>query len=206
MDEFVTSDKIIPKNNFETKDEIRRKSKELRNLIDINIITKNSDIIQEKVLNHSWFEQSKTVFVYVSTGSEVRTSNIIRMALKKGKNVCVPRVIPGIKMEAVPISNIEKDLQLGFYNIMEPKPCLLPIKEEKIDLVIVPGLAFDRRGFRLGYGGGYYDKYLPLLSSTCKTIGVAFHSQIFEALPVDEHDKAVMMVITDREIIAYFGT
>lgn len=198
----MSINEIIAGNKLMTKNELRKKSIELRNLIEINCINENSDIIQKKVLNHSWFEQCKTVFIFVSTGSEVNTTGIIRAAFEKGKKVCVPRVVPGIKMEAVPISSIEDDLQLGFYNIMEPKSDLLPINEKEIDLVIVPGLLFDRSGFRTGYGGGYYDKYLPLLSRSCKTIGIAFHSQLVDALPVDEHDISVMAVITDKEVIA----
>lgn len=184
-----------------TKNELRKKAKKLRESIGIQNVTRLSDIIQDRVCNHLWFEQSKTIFVYVSTGKEVRTTEIIRKAIEKGKKVCVPRVMPRITMEAVPINNIEDDLRLGFYNIMEPKPHLLSISEKKIDLVIVPGLVFDRKGFRIGYGGGYYDKYIAKLTAKCKTMGIAFESQIVDELSVEEHDMSVMAVITESEII-----
>ncbi|NLM10426.1 MAG: 5-formyltetrahydrofolate cyclo-ligase [Clostridiaceae bacterium] len=184
-----------------TKKELRQKAKELRDSINTESVIQLSDIIQNRVCNHPWFEHSETVFVYVSTGNEVRTSGIIEKAITMDKRVCVPRVIPRVKMEAVPITNVENDLQMGFFNIMEPKPHLLPIGEGDIDLVIVPGLLFDRNGFRIGYGGGYYDKYLAQLSDKCRTIGIAFESQIVNELPVEDHDMNVMAIITENRVI-----
>ena len=184
-----------------TKKELRKLAKELRDSIEKEMVIQLSDIIQKRVCNHPWFEQSKNVFIYVSTGNEVRTNYIIEKAMKMGKRVCVPRVIPRVKMEAVPINNLNDDLQMGFFNIMEPKSNLQPINEKKIDLVIVPGLMFDRKGFRIGYGGGYYDKYIALLTPSCKTIGIAFEAQIADELPVDEHDMSVMTIITENDTI-----
>lgn len=184
-----------------TKKEIRRKAKELRDSIDKETVIRLSEVIQNKVCNHPWFERSNTVFVYVSAGNEVRTFEIIEKAVNTGKRVCVPRVVPGVKMEAVPISNIDQDLQMGFFNIMEPKQHLLPVDEKEIDLVIVPGLVFDRNGYRIGYGGGYYDKYLARIAEHCRTIGIAFDFQVVNELPVEEHDMKVMAVITENDLI-----
>jgi len=185
-----------------TKKELRKKAKEIRDSISVELVNRLSGIINEKVCNHPWFVQSKTVFVYVSAGNEVKTTGIIEKALKTGKRVCVPRVIPRDKMEAVPIKNIEGDLQLGFFNIMEPKPHLSPVDEKEIDLVLVPGLVFDRKGFRIGYGGGYYDKFLSKISGDCRTMGIAYSFQVGDELPVEDHDMNVMAIVTESELIA----
>ncbi|NLX76996.1 MAG: 5-formyltetrahydrofolate cyclo-ligase [Clostridiaceae bacterium] len=184
-----------------TKKELRQKAREIRDSIDTDSVILLSGIIQDKVCNHPWFERSKTVFVYVSAGNEVRTNDIIEKAIRTGKRVCVPRVIPRVKMEAVPISNPENDLQTGFFGILEPKPHLRPVSEKETDLVIVPGLVFDLNGFRIGYGGGYYDKYLAQLPDTCKTIGIAFEFQVVDELPAEAHDRNVMAVITEKRVI-----
>lgn len=183
-----------------TKKELRKKAIELRDSIEPEMAAQLSNIIQDRVINHPWFKESMTVFVYVSARSEVKTSGIIKKALESGKKVCVPRVIPRVRMEAVPVADLKEDLQMGYFNIMEPKPHLQPV-EEVPDLVIVPGLLFDRKGFRLGYGGGYYDKYLTRLKPDSRTIGIAYSLQITDELPVEEHDIRVMTVITDSEII-----
>jgi len=183
------------------KKELRKKAKELRDSIDMEQVARLSGIITGKVCNHPWFICSSTVFVYVSAGNEVKTTDIIETALKTGKRVCVPRVIPRVKMEAVPVNNIEQDLQKGFFDIMEPKPHLVPVSEEEIDLVIVPGLVFDRNGFRIGYGGGYYDKFLARIRGDCRTMGIAFAFQVVDRLPAEDHDMNVMAVVTENELI-----
>lgn len=184
-----------------TKKELRKKARELRDSLDREEVIRLSGIIQDMVCRHPWFAESSTVFTYVSTGNEVMTGDIIEKALKAGKRVCVPRVVPGVKMEVVPIKNLGHDLQPGFFNIMEPRPELPPVSEDQADLVIVPGLVFDRRGYRIGYGGGYYDRFLLKTANNCRIIGIAYDFQIVEKLPADEHDMRVMAVITERGII-----
>jgi len=184
-----------------TKKELRKKAKETRDLIKSEKIKILSGIIQDRVCSHPWFTDSNTVFTYVSTGNEVITKEIIENALKAGKRVCVPRVVPRVKMEAVPITNVDRDLSKGFFDIMEPKPHLRPVDENEIDLVIVPGLLFDRKGYRIGYGGGYYDMFLARVNGTCRTMGIAFDFQVVSELPVEEHDMRVMAVVTESGII-----
>jgi len=184
-----------------TKKEIRKKAKEFRDSVRPEKIRILSGIIQDRVCSHPWFIDSKTVFTYVSMGNEAITKDIIDNAIKAGKRVCVPRVVPRVKMEAVPISNIENDLHPGFFNTMEPRPHLQPVDADEIDLVIVPGILFDRNGFRIGYGGGYYDRFLSRISGKCRTMGIAFDFQVTDEIPVDEHDMRVMAVVTESGII-----
>jgi len=184
------------------KKEMRRAAMEKRNLMSAEQVSERSGMILRKLFSHPWFIGSHTVFTYVSMNNEAGTDALIKKALEDGRRVCVPRVIPGAEMVAVPIRNPEEDLETGFFNCREPKKHLPHIHENEIDLIIVPGLVFDRCGYRIGYGGGYYDKYLRNIPPGCRTIGLAFSSQITDRLPREEHDVPVMLVITEDQVIS----
>ena len=186
---------------MEDKKALRKKAIIQRNSVCPESISAKSEIIADKLISHPWYMQSNTIFIYVSKDNEVETRQIIKNALDAGKNVCVPRIVRKERMDAVPIKNPAGDLEPGILGIYEPKAHLKPVLAEDIDLVIVPGLVFDRNGYRIGYGGGYYDMFLDNIPQSCKTIGVAFDFQITDKLPIDEFDRQVMLIITDSEMI-----
>ena len=186
---------------MEEKKDLRKKAIIQRNSVCPESISKKSEMIAERLIFHSWYLQSNTIFIYVSKDNEVETRQVIKGALSMGKNVCVPRIVRKERMDAVPIKKPEEDLEPGILGIDEPKAHLRPILPEDIDLVIVPGLLFDRNGYRIGYGGGYYDMFLSNISQSCKTIGLAFDFQITDKLPINEYDKKIMLIITDTEMI-----
>jgi len=186
---------------MDNKKFLRKKAIEERNSIDRKLVLENSNIITQRLVSHNWFLKSSTIFIYVSKDNEVKTHDVIKDAINRGKNVCVPRIVGKEKMEAVLIKNPDEDLEPGFFNIYEPKAHLAPFPEKDIDLVVVPGLLFDRKGYRVGYGGGYYDRFLSNIPDNCKTIGLAFSSQVVDRLPVDDYDRNVMLVITEKELI-----
>ena len=183
---------------MESKKELRRKAILKRNSVHPALISDNSAIITRRLISHPWYLQSNTIFIYVSKDNEVKTDEIIKDALSREKTVCVPRIVRKTRMDAVPIKNPDMDLELGFFNVYEPKAHLDAISAIDIDLVIVPGLIFDKGGYRVGYGGGYYDMFLNNINPGCKTIGLAFEFQITDKLPVDDYDKSVMMIITEN--------
>ena len=186
------------------KSELRKQAQIKRASMDKLMVCKYGDIIANRVINHEWYKSSKSIFIYVSMGNEVPTHNIIKNALAGGKTVSVPRIGPGTQMHAVPVRDLEQDLEPGKFGIMEPKLHLLPVSEACIDLIIVPGLLFDRRGYRIGYGKGYYDRYLDrvyTISPHCRTIGLAFENQLVQTLPRGKHDKPVMLIITEKRIL-----
>ena len=159
-----------------------------------------SRIICEKLLSSNEFRQSRTVMSYVSLPSEVDTFMFNTEALKRGKRVVVPCV--NAAEQAITASELTSmdSLVKGPFGIYEPEDGqkrTIPLKE--IDLVVVPAIAFDRNGMRLGRGKGYYDRFLssPDLSSA-RTIGIAFGFQIVDSLPSDPHDRPVLRVVTDR--------
>jgi 5-formyltetrahydrofolate cyclo-ligase len=149
------------------------------------------------------WQQAGTIMSYVSFGSEVATPPLITAALAAGKRVAVPFCVrEGRRLIASEVLAFPDDLQPGTLGILEPRPeSLRPLAPELIDLVIVPGVAFDRAGNRLGYGAGYYDRFLATLKPGAVTAGLAFAKQIVASVYPEAHDRPVDMVITETEII-----
>ncbi len=139
---------------------------------------------------------------FVTHGSEVRTREMIDTAINEGKKVAAPvsRKASGAIL-AAKIRSCEKDLRKGAYGISEPdlKTCPLA-KPEEIDLVIVPGIAFDKLGNRIGFGKGYYDKWLGNFKPK-QRIALAYSMQIVKKLPAEAHDLAVGTIVTENEVI-----
>ena len=149
--------------------------------------------ICDRVLTSPEWEQAKTIFVYWSIGREVSTRALIASALAAGKTVALPRCGAAGYMEAVCVQNLSA-LKPGALGILEPAAgeVLVP---EMIDLALVPALCFDLRGFRLGQGGGYYDRWLEGFSGL--SLGLCREKLVREALPVEAHDRPVCRVLTE---------
>lgn len=182
------------------KKELRENALHMRAGFTGDEVSAMSDEIIHKLLNHSWYRECSTLFTYVSMDNEVKTHQLIDKAISDGKRVCVPRVVPRQHMLAVPVKNPRDDLKKGYFGVLEPAAALPAVSEKEIDLILVPGLVFDRQGYRVGYGGGYYDKYL-YLAAHCRTIGLAFHALVVNEIPREAHDRKVMLVITEKELI-----
>lgn len=164
-----------------TKREIRAFMKDLR---------KTMTGSPESILLKNLFE-GETYFVYRSFGSEASTDKLISSLKEKGKHVVTPR-IEGKEMIAVE----EGMLYQTEYGIMESDGA---VYDGKIDVCIVPLLACDRQGYRIGYGGGYYDKFLE--THTCLKIGLCFSGQVLEFIPHEAHDIRLDYLCTERELI-----
>ena len=156
-----------------------------------------SNLIATKLQKDGAFKQATTVMFYYSTEEEVQTQGLISKALSEGKKVLLPCVDKNAdEIRPVEIKNLEQDLAVGSYSIMEPKPRInSKVSMNEIDLVIVPGLAFDQARYRLGRGGGFYDRFLSKLPRNVVMIGLAFNFQIVKTLPVTELDIQVTRVI-----------
>jgi 5-formyltetrahydrofolate cyclo-ligase len=179
------------------KNYIREKIKMKRNSLS-NIERKAlDDIISQKVLSSREYREARNLFIFVSFGTEVDTHRIIKRALKDGKNVSVPKTISRERgMAAVRIRRFD-ELKIGAYGILEPENMDSRVKESAIDLCYVPGIAFDRSGGRVGYGGVYYDRFLKLTGSDSKKIALAYSFQILDKVPREEHDILVDSIISD---------
>jgi 5-formyltetrahydrofolate cyclo-ligase len=152
------------------------------------------------------YKSAKTVMWYVDAGSEVRTRYELPDALNDGKRVVVPWcVVESNTLELFLLEDME-ELVEGAYKILEPKEELrrLPrktVKPEELDLVMVPGTAFDKRGGRMGQGKGYYDRLLAGVRPDAPLVALAFDCQIFEEIPVDAHDVFMDVVLTETRAI-----
>jgi 5-formyltetrahydrofolate cyclo-ligase len=175
------------------KADLRKHYRAIRDGIPEALLVERSTAIEQLVLSIDHIEQAGSVFVYVSSGSEVRTHELIAAMLEQGKTVAVPRVLPepGV-MQPVVIHALD-DFAPGRFGI--PEPTTHEPLEETPDVTIVPGLAFTRTGTRLGQGGGYYDRYLQRHPATYK-IGLSFNEQLVDTLPVREHDIHMDEVVT----------
>lgn len=152
------------------------------------------------------YAAAKTIMWYVDAGSEVRTRHTLPEALTHGKRVVVPWCIIETNQLELFLLEDMSELVEGAYKILEPKTelRLLPnklIKPQELDLVMVPGTAFDPRGGRMGQGKGYYDRLLANARADAPLVGMAFDCQVFDEIPVSSHDVFMDLVLTEsREL------
>ncbi|HOB19839.1 MAG TPA: 5-formyltetrahydrofolate cyclo-ligase [Candidatus Atribacteria bacterium] len=139
--------------------------------------------------------------VYASIGSEVRTLDLISRALLDNKILTVPLCMTSTRdLKPCRITGLD-DLAAGTFGIPEPVMSCEEVDVNELDIVIVPGVAFDTRLNRLGHGAGYYDRFLARLSINTLKIGLAYDFQVVDSLPVESHDISLDMLITDKRII-----
>ncbi len=181
------------------KAELRKKYKSVRSAVksadkDDSIFRKFSECVN--------LNDVDTVFIYCSMGSEVDTSAIIAAALEMGIVVAVPRCSDrNGSMDFFIITDTQNQLIEGMYSIMEPDPEKCVEAEDSANSIcIVPGLAFDKNGYRIGYGKGYYDRFLSNFKG--KSIGLCYKECLCDTLPFDKYDCKVNVIITDNEIIS----
>lgn len=157
--------------------------------------------IQHNLFNLKEYKKSNFIFTFIGTQEEVDTHNIIKHSIDNGKRVGVPITLPKErKLLVSEIYDFHKELEMGFYNILTPKKEFIrEVSPSIIDLVIVPGLVFSKEGYRVGYGGGYYDRFLRYLDVL--KVGVCFHMQLQDEVPVGKYDIPVDIVVTDEEIV-----
>ncbi len=180
------------------KQRIRKEIKHKFNTYSTLEKSRKSAIIKNKLFNEEEFKRAKVVMFYVSLKDEVDTYLMIDEALKAGKRVTVPVILKEEKrLIAGEIRNRLKELESQHFGIYQPKQDRVrEVPLDDIDLVVVPGVAFDKKNIRLGRGHGYYDRFLSGLPKTTKTIGLAFDFQVVEDLPQDPHDIPVWKIIT----------
>ena len=159
------------------------------------------DCITQKLLATSEYAEATTVLTYVSVSSEVSTRMFIERALRDGKTVAVPRCLPGHCLEFVAIASLEQ-LVAAPFNLLEPAKELPALTEDQKNnsICIVPALLVDTKGYRLGYGAGFYDRFLSTYPG--KKICLAYQQNLSrETLPHTAFDVAVDMVITESEVL-----
>ncbi|MCD6557692.1 MAG: 5-formyltetrahydrofolate cyclo-ligase [Candidatus Aenigmarchaeota archaeon] len=184
------------------KQKIREEIRKKREVMNREDVFSKSYTIQEKLKKTAEFRNAKNVLFYVSTKNEVETHRIIEELLSSGeKNVIVPITDKKNKILKLSVIKSFSELTPRTHGILEPENKFIrPIEPEKVDLVIVPGIAFDKSGNRIGSGQGYYDKLLNTMKNT-KKVGLAFELQVIDDIPQEDHDVPVDMIITEKRII-----
>ncbi|MEA3415838.1 MAG: 5-formyltetrahydrofolate cyclo-ligase [Thermodesulfobacteriota bacterium] len=187
----------------EKKCEIRENIvKELKTLSVGELIEKTREI-EERLFGFANFLEAKVVLLYMHANGEVVTNDIIKRCLKSNKIVVLP-AFDATKhtMQLMRVDSLDSGLKPGPRGVREPDPkyCkIVPI--DGIDIAIIPGVALDEKGGRIGSGKGCYDRLIPKLSITTRKVALALESQIIQQAPVESHDKHVDIVITEKRII-----
>jgi 5-formyltetrahydrofolate cyclo-ligase len=185
------------------KKALRRYFLENRNSMTIQEVTGKSQAIYERVLSLQVFQEAEYPFIYFSMGNEVQTERLIRSCIEMGKYVSIPvTLVEERRMVAAHIMDVDDLVETGKYRIREPRVGTYELVEPiSIDLVIAPGIAFDAMGRRIGYGGGYYDRFLLLVRASTPVVGLAYESQIVYDIPVEQHDMSVDIIVSEKRII-----
>ena len=182
----------------ETKQEVRREIGAGRRALDPVWMATTSARIVESFQTLEAFETSEMIALYKAIGGEVDLELLFSACWNAGKRTCIPIFNTESKIYEMAEVTAKTHYSTGHYGIQEPlAPALLTMNH--IDLIVVPGVAFDRSGNRLGRGGGYYDRLLGGFSG--RAIAVAFSFQILPHIPIEAHDKPVGILVTEKEIV-----
>jgi len=191
-------------------DEVREKKQEIRNEIatffdalEDEVLAANTTTIENRLFEFANFLESKIVMLYVNAENEVGTQNIVKRAFEYSKIVVLPAFDPARStMKLMKVDNPDKDLTMGPRGILEPNPAKCKtVPLDCIDIAIVPGIAMDEKGGRIGSGDGYYDRIIPDLPMTTRKVGLVFEGQLVPQVPMESHDKHVDIIITEKRVI-----
>jgi 5-formyltetrahydrofolate cyclo-ligase len=183
------------------KKDIRSTILKKRNGMSLSEVLEKSKQIKLQLFHMEEFKEAKTILFYVSYDNEVYTHEMIKESLKMRKQVVVPKTDKNNRTIICSSLLTGDDLSPGAYTILEPRQeCVNKVSLESIDLIIIPGVAFDCRGNRIGHGMGYYDRLLQKKTSAHR-LGLAFEFQIVENIPSEKHDIKIEKIITEERII-----
>lgn len=172
------------------KERLRREMLRKRSAMTAEEIESASGALAARLFTHPLYRGAKTLYVYLSARQEVRTDGVIAQARRDGKRVAAPKV-EGKELQFYYLEEDTK-LQTGAFGILEPVNA--QAADEPTALVLLPGLAFDRAGYRLGYGGGYYDRFLAR-EPDHPTVALCYGFQLLDRLPTEPHDIPAAAVI-----------
>jgi 5-formyltetrahydrofolate cyclo-ligase len=154
--------------------------------------------VQDRLIATTAFQEAATVLLFYSFGSEIPTAGIIQRSLDGGKRVFLPLLESGAMLAAE--LKPGDSLAATTYGPKEPSN-RVAVDPAQVGLVVAPGLGFDPLGYRLGYGGGHYDRYLATLPAARPRVGIAFHQQVMDELPREPADERLDLIVTDLEVI-----
>ncbi len=185
------------------KKALRRRVREQLSALSRSELVRSDDALFEKFLSLPQVEEAQTVFAFWGIpGREPDTARLIGELIRRGKTVGLPRMLPDHRM-AVRRYDPDRPLVSVSFGISEPGEDCPLIAREAINLVLVPAVCYDRRGYRLGFGGGYYDRWLAGFSGV--TVGLCREAVLQEAVPTEAHDARVDLLLTEVECLSFQG-
>lgn len=185
------------------KEKLRKDILRIRKKMSKEKALQKSKKIKKKLFKMDEYQKASSILFYVSYNNEVYTHNMIKESMEKGKNIVVP--LSDKKNKELILSKLTnwEDLSRGEYGILEPaEERIEKVSADEIDLVIVPGIVFDKYGNRVGHGKGYYDRLLRQVK--CPKIGLSFEKQIVKKIPEEKHDQPVDKILTEKRFIDCF--
>jgi 5-formyltetrahydrofolate cyclo-ligase len=182
----------------QAKATLRARMRAVRDAIGADERARRSELIARRLLELPVMSRPRTTFLFYSFGSEAATGELVALLSARGHRILLP-VTRGPDMHASAYRPGEALVPTG-YGAKEPVNDT-PVPPGEIEVVVAPGLAFDRRGYRLGYGAGYYDRFLALLPPSTPRIGIGFDEQLVEDVPHGPGDERLHLVVTDRETV-----
>ncbi len=182
-----------------SKNVIRNQMLARRNAITFELLEAASVAAQKRLIAMEEFCTAACIAIYSAIHKEIRTDLIFDVALSEGKDILFPAVCEN-KIRFTKVTD-RKHLNYGSFGILEPCPFEIERSIEDADLIVVPGVAFDFNGNRIGFGKGYYDQCLSRISGRGVLVGLCHDFQVVESLPTDEHDISMRYLVTDKRII-----
>ena len=186
-----------------TKADIRADIAAMINELPGETVQEKTTEIEDRLFEFANFMESKIALLYISVDSEVDSERILKRSFDHSKIVVLPIVdTEASDFNLYKVDDITKDLKTGPGGVLQPDPerCrIVPL--ECIDIAIIPGIAFDEKGGRIGPGNGYYDRLIPKLPITTRKVALAFDAQVIAQVPTESHDKHVDIIITEKRII-----
>ncbi len=184
------------------KDQLRKRLIDERGKYSKKEILRNSKIITQRLFEQEQINRAKIISTYLGRDDEVQTIDIIKKSWAAGKEVIVPVLdAAGASIYFSKLTDLTH-LSKGHYGILEPRTEKISVSPlPSADVIIVPGVGWDSQGHRLGHGQGFYDRALENVSARSTTVGLAFEWQVLESIPVEFHDRAVDMIVTESRII-----
>lgn len=182
------------------KQQLRQQLREKLNKLSESTYRQLSDQIANQLFSEADWQQASVIGITISRFPEVDTYKIIQKAWEQNKTVVVPKCEPAGKKMIFRILTDFNELESVYFGLFEPiESRTEAVAKDDIDLLFVPGLAYSRKGYRIGFGGGYYDRFLTTF--TGKTLSLAFSIQMVAELPIESHDIPVKKIITNHEVI-----
>jgi 5-formyltetrahydrofolate cyclo-ligase len=188
-----------------SKAELRRALRDHRDRMRPEEVAERSNRVCRRLLSLPEFIEAHNTLFYMSYRNELDTHGMIQRSIEIGKRVNIPRMqLDGLSLEVCQIRDLDSDTAPGMFGIIEPTESAEKCADtSRIDLCVIPGIAFDRRGHRIGWGKGFYDRFLATLSEHTKKFGLAYDFQLLEKINSHDRDIPLDGLITESEVLRF---